>query len=127
MRAPKRGLTANLPTFDLGTVELFGWQIDLRLELTKFMVLEVVAALLMLAIFLPLAWRIAGGGRPRGRFWNLFEVILVFLRDEVARPAIGTKEAHRFLPFIWNIFFFVLFCNLLGLVPRRVRRPRRSA
>ena len=117
MRAQQRGLTANLPTFDLGTVELFGWQIDLQLELTKFMVLEVVVALLMLAIFLPLAWRIAGGGRPRGRLWNLFEAILLFLRDEVARPAIGAKEADRFLPFVWNIFFFILFCNLLGMVP----------
>ena len=49
--------------------------------------------------------------------WNLFEFILVFIRDEVARPAIGRQEAGRFLPFLWNVFFFILFCNLLGLVP----------
>ena len=107
----------DLPILDLVNTELFGYQVHLQLKLTKFMVLEVVAAVLMLLIFVPLAWRIARGNRPRGRLWNLFEAMLVFLRDEVARPAIGKKEADRFLPFIWTVFFFVLFCNLLGLVP----------
>ena len=85
--------------------------------LTKFMVLEVVAAVLIVLIFVPLARRIARGERPRGRFWNFFEAMLVFIRDEVARPAIGGKAADKFLPFLWTIFFFVLFCNLLGMIP----------
>jgi F-type H+-transporting ATPase subunit a len=91
--------------------EIFGFQV------TKFMVLELVAAVLMIVVFIPLARRIATGEPPKGRFWNFFEAILVFLRDEVARPAIGAKDAHRFLPYIWTIFFFVLFCNLLGMIP----------
>jgi F-type H+-transporting ATPase subunit a len=107
-----RGLVA-LP--DFGTVELFGWQI--KLQLTKFMVLELVAAGLMLLIFIPLARSIATGQPPRGRIWNAFEMVLVFLRDEVTRPAIGRHEADRFLPFIWTMFFFILFCNLLGMIP----------
>jgi F-type H+-transporting ATPase subunit a len=81
------------------------------------MVLELVAAGLMIVIFVPLARAIATGRPPRGPLWNLFEAMLLFLRDEVARPAIGGKDADRFLPFVWTIFFFVLFCNLLGLVP----------
>lgn len=91
--------------------EIFGFQI------TKFMVLEAVAAVLMILIFVPLARRIATGERPRGKFWNLFEAMLLFLRDEVARPAIGRHDADRFMPFLWTTFFFILFCNLLGLVP----------
>jgi F-type H+-transporting ATPase subunit a len=89
----------------------------LRLQVTKFMVIELIAALLMLAIFIPLARRIARGGPPKGKFWNFFEAMLVFMRDQVARPAIGKHDADRFLPYIWTAFFFVLFCNLLGLVP----------
>jgi F-type H+-transporting ATPase subunit a len=81
------------------------------------MLLELVAAVLMVVIFVPLARRIATGGPPKGLLWNFFEAMLVFIRDEVARPAIGAKDAHRFLPYIWTIFFFVLFCNLLGLAP----------
>ena len=89
----------------------------LGMELTKFMVLELVAAVLILLIFIPLARKIASGKPPRGRFWNFFEAMLLFLRDEVARPAIGRKDADRFLPFVWTMFFFILFCNLLGLLP----------
>jgi F-type H+-transporting ATPase subunit a len=97
----------------LPSIDLFGYQF----QITKFMVLEVVAALLMLVVFIPLARRIAGGEPVRGRFGNLLEAMLLFLRDEVARPAIGRHDADRFLPYVWSVFFFILFCNLLGLVP----------
>ena len=91
--------------------------IGLPLHLTKFMVVELMVALLMLAIFIPLGRRLAAGRPLRGRFWNLFEVMIVFVRDEVARPAIGSHDADRFLPFLWTQFFFLLFLNLCGLIP----------
>jgi F-type H+-transporting ATPase subunit a len=90
---------------------LFGHQV------TEYMVLELAVAAAMILIFVPLARRTAGGRPLRGRWANFFEMILVFLRDEVARPAIGRHDADRFLPFIWTIFFFVLFCNLAGAIP----------
>jgi F-type H+-transporting ATPase subunit a len=43
--------------------------------------------------------------------------MVVYIRDEVARPAIGHHDADRFLPFLLTVFFFVLVLNLLGLVP----------
>jgi F-type H+-transporting ATPase subunit a len=89
----------------------------LDLTLTKFMVLEVVAAVLVSFAFIWLAQKIASGQRPRGRVWNLFEVMLLFIRDEVARPAIGKHDADKFLPYLWTLFFFILACNLLGMVP----------
>jgi F-type H+-transporting ATPase subunit a len=114
---PHRG-SIPLPSWDLGPYDLWGLQVPAyHFQLTRFMVLEVAAALLMIVVFVPLAWRIRRGGRPRGLLWNFFEVILVFLRDEVARPAIGRRDADGFLPFVWTVFFFILFCNLLGMVP----------
>jgi F-type H+-transporting ATPase subunit a len=89
----------------------------LDFRITKFMILEVVAAVICVIIFTWLAHKIAKGGAPKGRSWNFFETFLVFLRDEVAEPAIGHHDAHKFLPFIWTIFFFVLGCNLLGMLP----------
>lgn len=89
----------------------------LDFHVTKFMVLEVVAAVILIGIFVVLAKKMASGGRPRGRFWNLFETMLLFIRDEIARPAIGRHDADKFLPFLWTMFFFVLTCNLLGMVP----------
>jgi F-type H+-transporting ATPase subunit a len=102
------GVHTHLPEFEI---------LGMHFQVTKYMVLEVVAAALMILIFVPLAWRIRKGNAPRGPYWNFFESILVFIRNEVARPAIGAKDADRFLPFLWNMFFFVLICNLLGMVP----------
>jgi F-type H+-transporting ATPase subunit a len=87
------------------------------LRLTKFMVLEVVVALILCALFIGLARRLRGGERPKGRLWNMLEAMLVFLRDNVARPAIGSHDGDRFVPLIWTVFFFVLGCNLMGMVP----------
>jgi F-type H+-transporting ATPase subunit a len=47
---------------------------------------------------------------------NAFEVIIVFIRDEVARKSIG-PSADRFVPYLLSTFFFILTCNLLGLIP----------
>jgi F-type H+-transporting ATPase subunit a len=91
--------------------------LPLDLKITKFMVIETLVALALVAVFVPLARRIKTGDRPRGRFWNLCEVILFYIRDEVARPAIGKTDGDKYLPYLWTIFFFVLFCNLFGLIP----------
>jgi F-type H+-transporting ATPase subunit a len=81
------------------------------------MVLEVVAAAIIAFVFIRLAGMIRTGDRPKGKFWNFFEAMLLFMRDEVVRPAIGKHDADKFLPLLWTMFFFVLVCNLLGLVP----------
>jgi F-type H+-transporting ATPase subunit a len=92
--------------------DLFGH----HFQLTKFMLLELVAAALILAIFLPIARQARAGGLPRGRWWNAFETLLTFIRNEVARPTIG-HDADKYVPYLWTLFLFILFCNLLGLVP----------
>ncbi|MER3416386.1 MAG: ATP synthase F0 subunit A [Gemmataceae bacterium] len=97
----------------LPAIEILGY----RFQLTKFMVLEVIAAVLVVAIYVPLARRAQAGGCPRGYLWNAFESILTFIRDQVARPCIGEHDADRFLPFLWSLFLFILFCNLLGMLP----------
>ena len=89
----------------------------LDLKITKFMVLEVVGALILIAIFVPLARGVRSGAAPEGRIWNLLEAMVVFIRDQVARPTIGSHDGDRFAPFLLTLFFFVLTCNLLGMVP----------
>ena len=85
--------------------------------LTKFMVLEVAVAAILVMIFVPLAIRMRRGAPPKGRWWNLMETFLLFIRDNVARPSIGEKEADRYMPFLWTAFFFVLGMNLMGMLP----------
>jgi F-type H+-transporting ATPase subunit a len=76
-----------------------------------------LAAGLMLAIFIPLARRARTGEPPRGVFWNCFEVLLTFIRDKVAKPYLGEHDADKYVPFLWTQFIFILFCNLLGMFP----------
>lgn len=63
--------------------------------LTKFMVLEVVAGLIVLVIFRALAIKVASGEPVRGVFWNFWEAIAVALRDTVVRPTIGVGHDHH--------------------------------
>lgn len=91
--------------------------LPLDFQVTKYMVLEVAVAIVLVAVFVPLAQRIKTGAAPKGKFWNFFEVLLLFVRDQVARPSIGKHDADKYVPYLWTIFFFVLFCNLFGLVP----------
>ena len=47
---------------------------------------------------------------------NFFEAILVYIREEMVRPVLG-ENTDRFIPYLWTLFFFILFNNLLGLLP----------
>lgn len=52
---------------------------------------------------------------PKGK-QNLVEVIVAFVRDEIARPNLGHK-VKKYLPYILTTFFFILINNLVGLIP----------
>ena len=119
--------------------------------ISKFMILEVALAAILFFLFTRLARTLASGEPPKGRFANLFETFILFIRDQVARPAIDSHDDHghdghdghgehghgaqvqggpaaalavahahegdRFVPLLLTIFFFVLGCNLLGMLP----------
>jgi F-type H+-transporting ATPase subunit a len=85
---------------------------------TKHVVFLGLAALLTLLVLLPTA-ALAGRareGRTRGRRHNAVEAVVLFIRDQVVMPNIG-HGGEKFAPFVITLFFFILFANLLGLVP----------
>jgi F-type H+-transporting ATPase subunit a len=84
--------------------------------LTKFMVLELIAAAVIAAVFIPLARRAARGGLPKGAWWNAFETLLAFVRNDIAKPNLE-EDTDKYVPFLWTLFLFILFCNLLGMIP----------
>jgi F-type H+-transporting ATPase subunit a len=97
--------------------ETVGRGIQLPWWLSKFIVLELIAAGLISFFYIRLARRVKSGEPPRGAGWNALESVLTFFRNEVARPVLGEEDADRFLPFIWTMFLFILTNNLLGLFP----------
>ncbi len=53
---------------------------------------------------------------PKG-LQNAIEVVVLFIRDEVAIPNLGKKNAPRLMPLLLTVFFFIWVNNLLGLLP----------
>lgn len=86
-------------------------------SITKNVVSMFLSIIVLLIIFLSVAsaYRKREGKAPKG-FQSLIEPIIVFVRDEIAKPNLGYKYA-RFMPFLLTIFFFIWVNNLLGLVP----------
>ncbi|MEX2596801.1 MAG: F0F1 ATP synthase subunit A [Salibacteraceae bacterium] len=98
-----------------------GWGVDehtfIDLSITKNVVGIFFAMLLMLWVFMSVARAYAKKGlsAPSG-LQSMMEVLILFVRDEVAKPSIG-KKYERFMPFLLTIFFFIWIGNLLGLIP----------
>ena len=87
-------------------------------SITKNVFTMLLAALLLILLWGAVArsYKKNEGKAPSG-VQSLMEPFFVFLRDEITIPMIGEKHYERFQPFIMTVFFFVLFCNLFGLIP----------
>ena len=84
--------------------------------LTNHMVMMLIAAGLCWLIFPAITKPYADGKSvPTGRR-NFLEAIMMFVRNDVAKPLLG-DETDRFMPLLWTLFFFIWFSNLLGLLP----------
>ncbi len=92
-----------LPAIDLGA---FG--------LSLHGAMLIVAALILIVFGGIVAKK---GIRIRSRLSNLFEVLVVFVRDEIAIPAMGEKDGRAMTPLLCNFFFFVTVLNCMGLIP----------
>ncbi len=75
-----------------------------------------VLLLMLVAARMPLNASTAEGYVTKGRIAQLFEALCVFLREEMARPLLGDLT-DKYIKYIWSAFFFVLFGNLLGMLP----------
>ena len=84
---------------------------------TKFVLLQLLAGLMVGGAFFMLGRKIQNGEPAKGRFWNMLEAGVIYIRDEVAKPAIGSSDYKYFLPLLWTVFFFILTMNLMGMFP----------
>jgi len=89
----------------------------LDLSITKNVCMLFINAAIMLLVFVNVAgaYRRNKGKAPRG-LQSFFEPIILFVRDEIVKPNIG-RHYEKFFPYLLTLFFFILFGNLLGLLP----------
>ncbi len=91
--------------------------------MTNHLLMLLVAAVLTFLVFFAIGrrYQVALAGVPventvpRG-FTSLIETVMDGLRSRVVRPVLAGKT-DQFMPFLWTVFFFILFCNLLGMLP----------
>ena len=109
-----KGFVFHLPHFE--PVHVGGLTIDL--SPTKHVVFMFLAALLCLLVFIPIgrAMRDKYTDRAPSGLANAMEALVIYFRDEVVRRNIG-HGADAYTGYILTLFFFILFMNLLGLMP----------
>jgi F-type H+-transporting ATPase subunit a len=109
----------------VGEVQLPRWTpvhvggLEIDLSPTKHVIMLLLAAILCLAIMIPAAVsnerQTAHKGHAKG-FAGAVESLVLFIRNEVVLPNVG-HHGDAYVPFAMTLFFFILFANLLGLVP----------
>jgi len=87
-------------------------------SITKNVATIMLVALLLILVFSAVSsgYKNRGLAAPKG-IQSFFEPIVMFIRDDIAIPSIGKKKYERFMPYLLTLFFFILFLNLLGLIP----------
>ena len=89
----------------------------LDFSLTKNVCSMFLSIIILLLIFLSVAKNYKkGDGVPRG-LAGFIEPIILFVRDEIARPNIQGEKYKRYMPYLLTVFFFIWINNLLGLIP----------
>lgn len=87
------------------------------ISITKTVCGLFISCTLLVVIFLLVAkgYRQRGEKAPKG-IQALIEPLVIYVRDEIAKPNIG-KDYEKYLPYLLTVFFFIIFNNILGLIP----------
>ncbi len=104
-----------VPITATGEIDASATVIDFSITKNVASMFLSVAVLLIIFITVASAYKKRSGMAPKG-LQSLLEPIILFVRDEIARPNIGHRYA-KFMPFLLTVFFFIWINNLLGLVP----------
>jgi F-type H+-transporting ATPase subunit a len=93
-------------------------KLPLDFSISKNVVSLFISLILLCVIFISIANRYKKNPdtAPKG-LQSLLEPLILFVRDDIAIPGLGKKNYARFMPFLLTVFFFILFNNLLGLIP----------
>src|SRR5690554_5695762 len=89
----------------------------LNFSITKNIFTILLSSIILAILFLSVAssYRKREGKAPKG-FQSFVEPIIIFVRDDIAKPNLGYKY-ERYMPYLLTVFFFIWFNNMFGLVP----------
>ncbi|MBE2218376.1 MAG: F0F1 ATP synthase subunit A [Ignavibacteria bacterium] len=101
------------PVLTIPPIHIGGFTLDLSISMKILMLM--VAAVLMVFIFSYAASSNRKKKHPTG-LGNFMEMMMVFVRDDIVKPSMG-HGSEKFMPFFFTMFFFILFVNLISLIP----------
>ena len=90
---------------------LFGIKVGITLQV----LVMILAAILLFTMGVIAARRVKL--MPINNIGHVFEMLVIYIRNEVVIPNIGKKEADQWMSFFLTLFFFILSLNLVGLIP----------
>ena len=85
-------------------------------SITKNAASMFLSVIFMIVLFVGMARTYKKSALPKG-LGRLMEPVVLFIRDEVAIPNLGSAKYKKFMPYLLTAFFFIWFNNLFGLVP----------
>ena len=83
-------------------------------HISNYIIFLSLGTVILLAILLAARAQVAL--KPKGRFYNLIEFLVEFVRNDLAIANIGPDGA-KYFPFLGTVFFFITLNNLIGTVP----------
>jgi F-type H+-transporting ATPase subunit a len=86
------------------------------ISITKNVVTAILVGLIIFLIFGGLAKQYKKRSIPKG-FGRVLEPLVIYVRDEIAKPNVGEKKYRKFMGYLLTVFFFIWIANLLGLTP----------
>ena len=90
--------------------------VDLSITKTSAAIMIAVVLLIVIVFIARAGYKKRPNQAPQG-LQSLVELLVVFVRDSIARPMVGEKHYKKYLPYLLTLFFFIFFCNILGLIP----------
>lgn len=92
--------------------------LPLDFSITKNVFAVFISMILLCWIFISVAnsYKKRKGQSPKG-LQSFLEPLILFIRDDIAKPAIGEKKYEKLMPYLLTLFFFIFLNNLLGLIP----------
>lgn len=90
--------------------------LDFSITKTSAAIMIAVVLLIVIIMVAKNGYKKRPNQAPKG-LQSLVEYLVVFVRDDIVRPMIGEKHYRKYLPYLLTLFFFIFFCNVLGLIP----------
>ncbi len=90
--------------------------LDISITRNVFMMWVSIVVLILLFSTAARSYKKSTNNVPRG-VASFLEPLIVFVRDEIAKPMIGEKRYKKFMPYLLTVFFFIWLNNIFGLIP----------